>query len=72
MQATSEELVNIPQHLTKRAEMREFLLELRKGVEEWRALKLVVLGHGRIGKSTLVQALKDIIQVDSTAKVLFL
>lgn len=33
--------------------------ELIKSSEEWRALKLVVLGNGRIGKITLIRAIKQ-------------
>lgn len=40
--------------------MRRFLEEMQKSNEEWRALKLVVLGHGGIGKSTLLRVLKTI------------
>lgn len=34
-------------------------LEAAKRSEPWKAMKLVVLGHGRIGKSTLVHRLKE-------------
>lgn len=39
--------------------MKKFLEELGKGHEEWRAMKLVIMGHGRIGKTTLLHVIKS-------------
>jgi len=47
----------VPRHLLNES----FLIELMKNSEEWRAMKLVVLGNGRIGKTTLLQSLKKLI-----------
>lgn len=47
--------------------MRAALEELKKSSEVWRAMKLVVLGHGRIGKTTLLHVLKSLLDYkDST------
>lgn len=43
-----------------------FLLDLMKKSEEWRALKIVVLGNGRIGKTTLIKAVKGILNLSSS------
>jgi hypothetical protein len=43
-------------------EIRPFLIELIKSSEEWKAMKLIILGHGRIGKTTMLHVLKDILQ----------
>ena len=39
-------------------ELRSFLNELKKQGEKWNALKLVVLGHGEVGKTTLIHAIR--------------
>jgi hypothetical protein len=36
-------------------------VQLKKQSEEWRAMKLVTLGHGRIGKTTLLNKLRSIL-----------
>lgn len=53
---------SVPPHLKTKDQIRAFLLELRSGFEEWRAMKMVVLGHGRIGKTTLLTAIKSLLQ----------
>src|SRR5271163_3222238 len=52
---------SIPQRLEKDEDIRAFVRELMESSEELRAMKLVVLGHGRIGKTTLLQAMKHIL-----------
>lgn len=42
-------------------QIQSFFKEATVKSEPWKAMKLVVLGHGCIGKSTLVQKLKDYI-----------
>lgn len=39
-------------------EITDFLQQLLQGHEERRTMKVIVLGHGNIGKSTLVNFLK--------------
>lgn len=41
-----------------------------KYLEEWRSIKMVVLGNGGIGKSTFVHALKQNFQQNSSIMVL--
>lgn len=41
--------------------MKTFLLELQQESQNLRKLKLVVLGHGRIGKTTLLTAIHNIL-----------
>lgn len=44
--------------------MNQFLTELMQSSDELRAMKLVVLGNGRIGKTTLINAMKTAIDPD--------
>ena len=44
--------------LRKEEELRTFLKELKAQGEKWNALKLVVLGHGEVGKTTLIHAIR--------------
>lgn len=47
---------SVPLNL-KKSKIRPFLKQ--SSSEPWKAMKLVVLGHGGIGKTTLVHKLKD-------------
>jgi hypothetical protein len=50
--------------------IENFLKELiSKKSEPWRAMKMVMLGHGRIGKTTLLHAMKSILQPNNPEKV---
>ena len=49
---------SVPRTLTKEEELRTFLNELKTQGEKWNALKLVVLGHGEVGKTTLIHAVR--------------
>ena len=49
---------SVPQTLTNKEELRIFLNELKTQGEKWNALKLVVLGHGEVGKTTLIHAIR--------------
>lgn len=64
-----EDRSSVPQHLDTKDKIRNFLLELNRGFEEWRAMKLVVLGHGDIGKTTLIHTIKNLLV--SSNKVTF-
>ena len=46
-----------------------FLNDMMKNSEPWKAIKLVVLGHGRIGKTTMLQILKRLISTNQGYKV---
>jgi hypothetical protein len=50
----------VPQSIGK-YEIQKYLRELMKSSEEWHAMKLVVLGHGRIGKTTMLTKLHSIL-----------
>ncbi len=43
-------------------EMRECIQQLIEGSEQWKAIKMVVLGNGRIGKTSLVYSFNQIVQ----------
>ncbi len=42
-------------------EMRAYVQQLMSEGEEWKAIKMIVLGHGRIGKTTLLHSIHQII-----------
>lgn len=48
---------SVPLNLPK--DQIQYFLEAIEYSEPWKAMKLVVLGHGQIGKSTLVYRLKE-------------
>ncbi len=52
--------------------MRQFLQQLMAEAEEWKAIKMVVLGHGRIGKTTLLHAINQIMDPSSVQVYYFM
>jgi len=52
---------SVPLAADDEASMRQSLEAMKESSEEWRAMKLVVLGHGRVGKTTLLHKLKSFI-----------
>jgi hypothetical protein len=53
---------SIPQSLEKEGDIRAFLKELMEGSKDLRAMKLIVLGDGRVGKTTLLNAMKAVLE----------
>ena len=51
---------SVPLSLNK-FDIKPFLKDLMKNSEPWRAMKLVVLGNGRIGKTTMLHSLKKLV-----------
>ncbi len=51
------------------AEMQNYIEQLIAGSEQWRAMKLVVLGNGGIGKTTLLRAFDRLLFPDSAHQV---
>ncbi len=51
-------------------EMKHYVKELIAGGEQRKAMKLVVLGNGRIGKTTLLRAFDKLLFPDSVQQVL--
>lgn len=51
-------------------EIERTMYQLQDSSEEWRAIKLVVLGNGRIGKTTLLKALKQSLNIDTPRRVI--
>lgn len=49
---------SVPPSLITAGEIRDYLRKIMEGNEEWRAMKVVVLGNGKIGKSTLIYEIK--------------
>lgn len=60
MKASQAQGNSIP-HNMKKEDIPQFLADLQKSSEELRAMKLMVLGDGRIGKTTLLNAMKRIL-----------
>jgi hypothetical protein len=54
---------SVPNHLTTKTDIRKFLLELNRGFEEWKAMKIVFLGNGRISKTTLLNVIKNVMGI---------
>jgi hypothetical protein len=64
MKASKVQIKSIPQNM-KKEDIQEFIKDLMKSSNELRAMKLVVLGDGRIGKTTLLNSMKLILDPDS-------
>jgi hypothetical protein len=64
MKASKVQINSIPQNM-KEEDIQEFMEDLMKSSDELRAMKLVVLGDGRIGKTTLLNSMKLILDPDS-------
>jgi hypothetical protein len=52
---------SIPIGQMDKSAIRDFLQELKRSSEPMRAMKLVILSHGRIGKTTLLHHMKEIL-----------
>ncbi len=50
-------------------DMRRFIQQLISTGEAWKAMKMIVLGNGRIGKTTLLEAFDDILHPNISTKV---
>ncbi len=55
----------------RQEQMRQYIQQLIASGEQWKSMKMVVLGNGRIGKTTLLQAFDDILHPDHPTKVCF-
>ncbi len=63
---------SVPRNINMREEeMRNYIKQLISGSEQWRAMKLVVLGNGRIGKTTLLRAFDRILFPSSIHQVFY-
>jgi hypothetical protein len=61
LSTAQEQRNSVPQSL-KKEEIKPFLQELKTASEEWKAMKLIILGKGRIGKTTTLHVIKDILK----------
>lgn len=52
---------SIPEGYFSEDQIEEILLELIKSSEKWNSMKLIILGHGQIGKTTLLTEFKTLI-----------
>ncbi len=56
----------------KKGEMLNFVEQLISGSEQWNAMKLVVLGNGGIGKTTLLRTFDQLLPGSSQKVFLYL
>lgn len=52
---------SIPRSMENVEDIKTFVEQLMVNSSEWRAMKLIVLGHGRIGKTTMLSTLRSIL-----------
>lgn len=52
---------SVPQGELSELQIKQVLLELQRSSAPWNKMKLIVLGHGRIGKTTLLTAMHNIL-----------
>ncbi len=63
---------NVPRRVDmKEGEMRSHIKRLMSEGEKWKALKMVVLGNGCIGKTTLLRAFDQLLHPDSSFSVCY-
>lgn len=67
--ATIQHRNSIPRNLSKEDQINSFIRQLLANSSEWRVLKLVTLGHGRIGKTTLLNKLRLILNPNDRVEV---
>ncbi len=53
----------------KESEMRNYVQQLINESEPWKSIKMVVLGNGRIGKTTLLRAFDKLLSSSSSTQV---
>lgn len=67
--AAKQQRNSVPRTLTIK-EIELFLKEIVKASSDWRSMKLVVLGNGRIGKTTTIDTIMKLIyKTDSQVSV---
>jgi GTPase SAR1 family protein len=49
----------VPDNINTFEEVYQFLADINMQGEKWNALKLVILGHGEVGKTTLLHAIQS-------------
>jgi len=49
---------SVPNNINTVEEIEQFIIDLCEQGEEWNTLKLVVLGHGEVGKTTLLHTIR--------------
>lgn len=52
---------SVPEGKMKKQKMEIFLKELKHRSEPWKTMKIVVLGHGQVGKTTLLEAIRAVL-----------
>lgn len=70
LQASPLQRRSVPVGQLNKQQIRELLEELKENSEPWEKMKLVVLGHGRIGKTTLLTAIYNLLNPTNLQQVL--
>lgn len=70
VKATKLQRNSVPHGQLDRNQIKALLEEVKKSSEPWNKMKLVVLGHGRIGKTTLLKAVHNLLDPSLQHKVL--
>ncbi len=52
---------SVPRRYMSKEDMKEYLKQLMAEGEQWKAIKMVVLGNGRIGKTTLLHSIRQLL-----------
>jgi tRNA U34 5-carboxymethylaminomethyl modifying GTPase MnmE/TrmE len=55
--------------MTNEEQITTFVKELISKSSEWRAMKLVTLGHGRVGKTSLLNRLRFTLAISDDSKI---
>lgn len=51
--------------MSKKEEILKFIEDVEKEPDDWRGMKVIILGNGRIGKTTYVNFLKKMLNVEA-------
>ena len=49
----------VPFELNSLREVRDWVRAEMEGTEKWQKMRVIVIGHGRIGKTSLIHTLQD-------------
>lgn len=60
---------SVPQGQLSNDQIEALLKQLQSSSEPWHKMKLIVLGHGRIGKTTLVDTLRNLLDPSHSRRV---
>ena len=62
----------VPPERSSLPEIRDWVRTAMEGTEKWQKMRVIVIGHGRIGKTSLIHTLQDSLVCKNIYQVLFL